>query len=550
MNDAKPLKVLAVEDSTSDARALKALLRDADASCELTHVRTLEAAELALINGKYDGVLLDLGLPDGDGIENVERMRAAAPDAAIVVLTGRDDDGSALQALRSGAQEYLIKGGYDSEALLRSIQHAIERHRLMAQLSDEREREYFRASHDLLTGLPNRQLFMDRARVALNKAARSSERFALCFVDLDGFKPVNDRHGHGTGDALLREVARALREGLRDSDTVARVGGDEFMVLLSPMTLASGDQEAEVIMQRMIRRVAAIARIGDREVSIGASVGIALFPAHGNSLDMLIAHADEAMYRAKRSGKGQVCLWMPLAPVEDSRTSAGSFQLHYLPWLDGNSVVVGCEALPPSDQAATLPFLRVLARALADWPQRGATATPPLRLAVSVIASELQRADSAAVLLAELQSRHFAPQDLRVCVAAADMAAASERCLQTLHSLRAAGVQVALSHCAPEDLDLARLADWPLDALILDPSWPARLHSGENRLVALLTGLQAFQAVLGRESLLSGVDYATVSQLRAQFGAVSMQGTALMPAVTAAQLAELARNPASMARRK
>lgn len=541
MTDRKPLKVLAVEDSTSDARALKALLRDADASCELVHVRTLEAAELALVNARYDCVLLDLGLPDGEGVENVERMRAAAPDVAIVVLTGRDDDGAALQALRSGAQEYLIKGGYDSDVLLRAVNHAIERHRLMAQLSDEREREYFRASHDLLTGLPNRQLFMDRARVALNKAARSSERFALCFVDLDGFKPVNDRHGHATGDALLREIARALREGLRDSDTVARVGGDEFMLLLSPMTLQSGDQEAEVIMQRMIRRVGAISRIGDREVKIGASVGIALYPAHGNSLETLMARADEAMYRAKRSGKGRVSLWNTLPPAEDPRTSFGNFRLQYLPWVNGGGVVAGCEALVPPEQAASLPFLQVLARAAEEWPQKSAGAARPFRVAVSAVAAELQRADSAAIVLNELQAREFAPQGLRLCLTAADMGSSGERCLQTLLSLRAAGVQIGLSYCSPQDLDLAQLAAWPLDALILDSSWPPLLAGGDSRLLAMLAGLQSFQFALGRELILTGVDHSTAPRLREQFADLSLQGSALMPAVAASKLPELLR---------
>jgi diguanylate cyclase len=311
MSSAPPLRILAVEDSEADVRMLRALLQDAGSAGELNHVRSLEAAEEVLRESRAapDVLLLDLGLPDGDGIGNVERMRAAAPDSAIVVLTGLDDDGMALQTLRCGAQEYLVKGSFDSEQLLRTLRHAIERHALMRELSNEREREYFRASHDLLTGLPNRELFRDRAQTALYKSARGGESLAVVFLDLDGFKAVNDRHGHAAGDELLREVAHALRNGLRDGDSVARVGGDEFCVLLSPVTLAANGGDAVSVLERLIRSIAAIKRAGPHRITIGASAGVALYPAHGESLESLMEHADQAMYAAKRAGKGCVRLW-------------------------------------------------------------------------------------------------------------------------------------------------------------------------------------------------------------------------------------------------
>lgn len=313
------LRLLAVEDSAGDAHLLEAYLEAAGAGQGLVHVRTLAAAEIALAREEFDVVLLDLGLPDGDGIEIVKRIRAAAARTAVVVLTGRDDDSVALQALSSGAQEYLVKGDYDGATLLRTIRHAIQRHRLMMELADQREREYFRASHDALTGLPNRQLFLDRAATALSQVQRGGENFALCFIDLDGFKPVNDGHGHLVGDILLRQIADTLRASLRNGDTVARLGGDEFLLLLTPI---AGARQAELIVQRLLGRIAAIRHAEGHEVNIGASAGIAVHPLHGDTVEVLMARADEAMYRAKRAGKGRAQVWSPVtASVWQQRQS-------------------------------------------------------------------------------------------------------------------------------------------------------------------------------------------------------------------------------------
>jgi diguanylate cyclase len=515
MEERRLLSVLAVEDSSADARALRALLRDADPESEIRQVSSLEEAAQALAGALTppDVLLLDLGLPDGDGIENVERMRAAAPDSAIVVLTGRDDDGMALQALRNGAQEYLLKGSYDGELLMRTLRHAIERHGLIRELSNEREREYFRASHDLLTGLPNRQLFLDRAQVALHKGVRSGEHFAVCFFDLDGFKTVNDRHGHAIGDALLREVAHVLRQGLRDSDTVARVGGDEFMVLLSPVSLAAGDDEAARVVQRLIRRVAAISRAGDRDVNIGASAGFALCPAHGTTLEMLVARADEAMYRAKRGGKGRAVQWAPLPTAAAAAAPAGSIDLCYRPLHDAQGRLAGYSAHAPAG-APPLPARRLLAQALIDWRDAGLNEAP-LFLAVPVSGADLHKAESVPLWLEELRRAGLPPERLRLDIAVEELEAGSEHGLAGLTALRAAGVRVAV-RIAATDLNLVRLVDRPFDAVVLGDAWAPLLAADDRRADAVLCGLRACLDVLGRELLLpaSPQTVLTARQLR------------------------------------
>lgn len=525
-----PLLILAVEDSTADVQTLRALLLDSEAKFDLRHVTTLEAAEKVLAQSGRDVVLLDLGLPDSDGVENVQRIRAAAPDVAIVVLTGRADESMAKLALRNGAQEYLIKGAYDGAALLRAILHAIERHEVYAKLSDEREREYFRASHDALTGLPNRQLFMDRARVAYNKALRGEELFALGFFDLDGFKRVNDQQGHATGDLLLQEVARVLREDMREGDTVARIGGDEFLVLLSPLSSVA---EATLIFQRLVRRINNIQHVGEKAVRIGASAGITVYPDDGDELELLFARADEAMYTAKRAGKGGIRRWQLMSDEPDVRF--GELRLSYQAWLDASQRLAGFEvsALPMSRG----PALSLLSQAVQEWAEFSAQPeAKTLRLAIKAEPLDFQNAEAASLWLAELQRRRLMPQVLRICLPAVSIAASCERCAANIKTLRAAGVQIALSQCAPPDLDLGRLAELPLDAMILEAGWPARLLTGDNQAAAMLAALLAFNKILGRETMMTGVDQGTAPQLQQRWGAMPMQGPALLAPVGAGQL--------------
>jgi diguanylate cyclase (GGDEF)-like protein/PAS domain S-box-containing protein len=156
------------------------------------------------------------------------------------------------------------------------------------------------ASHDLLTGLPNRALFHDRLTVALRVARRSRTMAAVLFVDLDGFKQVNDRMGHSAGDALLQQVSIRLRSLLRESDTVARYGGDEFMVLLVNVPQISG---ATVVAEKILNCLVKPFRINSSEVHIGASVGIVVYPTHGEQAEEMLDKADAAMYRVKQAGK-------------------------------------------------------------------------------------------------------------------------------------------------------------------------------------------------------------------------------------------------------
>ena len=221
-----PIRVLMVEDSTPYALALQEYLARAAAErVEVVHAETMAAARPHLLEGRFDAVLLDLSLPDSRGLATVEQATSLNPRLPIIVLTGLDDEAMATEAVRKGAQDYLVKGNVDGALLVRSIRYAVER---------KRAEEAIRALslEDELTGLANRRGFFTLAEQQLKVARRTKTGLFLLFADVDGLKATNDRFGHAEGDRLIRDAAHILRATFRDSDIVARIGGDEFVVLM------------------------------------------------------------------------------------------------------------------------------------------------------------------------------------------------------------------------------------------------------------------------------------------------------------------------------
>src|SRR5687768_2101326 len=255
--------VLLIEDNAGDARLIEEMIReDPAAPFRLHRADRLSRALEHLAGGETGLVLLDLSLPDSMGLETFARVYAHSPTVPIIVLTGNDDQTVALSAVKSGAQDYLVKGRLDRELLVRSMHYSIERKRYQVQLEHQ-------ANYDALTGLPNRNLLHDRLRQAVF-SQRSPRAMAVVFIDLDNFKFVNDSLGHGVGDKLLQGMAERLRGVLREGDTVARLGGDEFVVILN-------DQSSEEVifraMQRIIQEVSLPMSVDGHDLSLTCSAG-------------------------------------------------------------------------------------------------------------------------------------------------------------------------------------------------------------------------------------------------------------------------------------
>ncbi|HEY2735587.1 MAG TPA: GGDEF domain-containing response regulator, partial [Polyangiales bacterium] len=255
----------------------------------------LEQAVALLQARRFDAVIADLGLPDARGLITVEQVRATAPDAALIVLSSFDDEKVNVQAVRMGAQDYLIKGRVDAELMRRSLQHAIERKRQEQRLS-------YLAHHDPLTQLMNRAAFCEKLEEATAHSRRTGRHCAVMFLDLDRFKQVNDVHGHEAGDAVLCEVARRIQASVREEDTVGRLGGDEFAILVEEL---DDPQVCLRVAARMleITRVPVLLR-DEIHTTVQLSIGIALCPDAATSGDALLRAADAAMYVAKAAGGG------------------------------------------------------------------------------------------------------------------------------------------------------------------------------------------------------------------------------------------------------
>jgi two-component system, cell cycle response regulator len=286
-------RVLLVEDSPVQARVVAAQLEQGWATPDSTEIAgSLATAIAALERNTFNCVLLDLGLPDADGLEAVKRVRVTAPGVAIVVLSGQEDETLALLAVREGAQDYLVKGRVDHNHIVRAISYAIERKHQQAVLVHQ-------AFHDGLTGLANRAQLLSRIEIAVSRHHRSGEASAVIFLDLDGFKPINDKYGHAVGDRVLVEVALRLNTiASQRNDVVARLGGDEFVVLCEDTTPTQARQTVERIRAALTGPIDIDA---GAPLVIGVSVGFAAADNAAASAEDLLRDADAAMYTDKAS---------------------------------------------------------------------------------------------------------------------------------------------------------------------------------------------------------------------------------------------------------
>jgi diguanylate cyclase (GGDEF)-like protein len=292
------VRALLVEDNPADARLMVELLFDANArGVELHHVDRVSAALMNLENQEFDIVLLDLSLPDSSGLETVSHICTADPRIPVIVLTGMEDEALALAAVHAGAQDYLVKGQVDGRGIARSIRYAIERKRLEDSLQ-------YLATHDFLTGLPNRRLFEDRMVHAIERARRDhiggeeKWKLAVVLLDLDNFKSVNDTLGHAQGDLLLQVVAEHLQKSIRKADTLSRMGGDEFTFIFENVT---GTEDEEILARKIQAVFQQPFQTGGHILEVTASIGISLYPFDGEDAESLLKHADIAMYLAKQA---------------------------------------------------------------------------------------------------------------------------------------------------------------------------------------------------------------------------------------------------------
>lgn len=304
-------KILVVDDTPANLVAMGRLLRGLDA--ELIMARSGNEALALAISEDFAVILLDVNMPEMDGFEVAEHLSAADEtlNIPIIFVTAvHHDKESILRGYATGAVDYVDKPVIPA-ILIAKVGVFLNIWTLKAGLENEislrRDAELkieYLAQHDTLTKLPNRRQLQKELGYYIKISARKNEQFAVLFIDLDGFKNVNDDLGHDAGDAVLKIVSERLKKCVRETDIVARHGGDEFIILLSNITDALAlTSKLETIVGEIGNPILWTSNDNHYEAHIGASIGVAIYPQHGKTTDMLLSSADEAMYLAKDNGK-------------------------------------------------------------------------------------------------------------------------------------------------------------------------------------------------------------------------------------------------------
>ncbi len=290
--------ILIVDDQPANVQLLEQMLRGAG----YRHITsTLDPKSVCALHrdNRYDLILLDLRMPGMDGFEVMENLKELEPDSYLPVLAVTAEPVHKLRALQSGAKDFVSKP-FDLAEVLMRVHNMLE-----VRLLHEASRNYGKlletlALNDPLTGLANRRLLADRMTMALVHAYRNKSAMAVVYLDLDGFKQINDTLGHGVGDELLKMVAGRLLATVRQEDTVARLGGDEFILALWHV---SGSDYAATVASRSIEAVAQPYDIEGNTVRITVSAGVSIYPDHGADAETLMKNADLALYQAKTAGR-------------------------------------------------------------------------------------------------------------------------------------------------------------------------------------------------------------------------------------------------------
>lgn len=286
----KQLNVLLIEDDEDDHVLVRDLLAEIDhLDVRLHWETTYEGGKTALQSGESDVCLMDYRLGARDGLELLRELDSTTPITPVIFLTGQDSRDLDMEVMEAGAADYLVKGKIDTPLLERSIRYALERHRLLVEM-------HRRSLVDQLTGVLNRRGLEEQMVREMKLARRRNQTMALLFIDIDNFKMINDRHGHAEGDRALREVADLLSSSFRESDLVARMGGDEFVVVALDTSL----RDVAVPEQRLRESLAERNADSDRAYDLSLTVGLSLYdPDAPCSFWTLVDRADQQMYLRK-----------------------------------------------------------------------------------------------------------------------------------------------------------------------------------------------------------------------------------------------------------
>ena len=430
------------------------------------------------------------------------------------------------------------------------------------------QRVHHVAQHDVLTGLPNRSLLQDRLGQAIAYATRSGYPVWVMLIDLDRFKFVNDSMGHKAGDVLLMTVAARLTGSLRDTDTVARLSGDEFVVILSEH--AEEPLRPEIV-QRVMDSVAQPVMLGTKEFFVTCSIGVAVYPSEGTPADSLIEHADIAMYSAKKMGRNNFQFYTPAMNEESlervriegalrNALERNEFVLHYQPQVDLKSGrIVGMEALirwnhPELGMVPPVRFIGIaeetgLIVQIGAWVMRTACAQNKawqdaglgkLRVAVNLSARQFGAADLIASLESVLNDTGLDPDCLEIELTESLFMSDVTPAVELLHRMKSLGVNLSIDDFGTGYSSLSYLSRFPIDVLKIDRSFVADITHDAND-AAIVTSIIALAHNLKLAVIAEGVETAEQLDYLRSHGCDEMQGYYFSKPLAAADFEQMLR---------
>ncbi|PYF84342.1 diguanylate cyclase (GGDEF)-like protein [Marinomonas alcarazii] len=533
------LKLLIVDDDDVDRERLRRMLSKSDIKTHVSEAISVEDSLEHLSKSDFDCVIIDYRLGLTSGLTLLDSIRSTMDNhCAVIMITGLGDEEVAAEAMRLGASDYLLKSQLQSHKLIHAIINSVHRAELEKKLHDM-------AHYDNLTGLASRPLLLEK----LQQVVKNNEPAAVAFLDLDNFKPVNDNYGHETGDYVLVTIANRLKNLLRKEDTLSRMGGDEFVLLLRGI---ASKQECDLFLNRLISLINTPIELTEFEcqVQVSASVGVALVTDNSLDADTILRRADQTMYQAKNSGSNNILFFDPHEEkrLYDRRTmlqaaergvALNEFELYYQPQIDMiKQTLIGVEALirwhHPSlgllypetfSEALEHPSTGVL---IGEWvlkealKQHAIWNTPGLVISVNIAPAHLLNHNFVQRLSLLLeQTPAVNPQALEIEILETVSMSDIKHAVEVVKACGQLGVHVALDDFGTGYASLSYLKQLPLNTLKIDKSFVQNLlKNPEDRsiVICIVALSQAFNYKLIAEGVESQEIQQALLEIGCQFG--------------------------------